>query len=181
MVREILIWPDPRLREKAREVTQVDDSIRALVSDMFETMYASNGVGLAATQIGVAQRVIVVDTSPRQEDARPLALINPVLVATEGTTTNEEGCLSVPGEAEEVARAEKVTVKALDRDGKEITVQADGLLAIALQHEMDHLDGVLFVDHISTLKRELIKRRMKRLKAEREEEKRRKKEERPAM
>jgi peptide deformylase len=138
---------------------------------MFETMYEAKGVGLAATQLGVSQRVLVVDTSPRQEGAKPMAFINPTLVKAEGDTVYEEGCLSVPGEAEEVERASKVWVKALDRDGKEFQVEAEGLLAIALQHEMDHLDGVLFVDHLSALKRELIKRRMKRLKAERAENK----------
>ncbi len=173
MVREILIWPDPRLREKAKDVRTVDAKVVKLVEDMFETMYAANGVGLAAPQVGVLQRVIVIDTSPRQESSRPVALINPVLVRTEGETVYNEGCLSIPGEAEEVLRAEKAWVRALDREGNPFTIDAaDGLLAIALQHEIDHLDGTLFVDHLSALKRELIKRRMKRLKAEREEEKR---------
>jgi peptide deformylase len=173
MVREILIWPDPRLRDKASDVAAVDAGVRKLVDDMFETMYAANGVGLAAPQVGVLQRVIVIDTSPRQEAAKPVALINPVIVKLEGETVYSEGCLSIPGESEEVDRAEKAWVRALDRDGNPFTVEAaDGLLAIALQHEIDHLDGTLFVDHISALKRELIKRRMKRLKAEREEEKR---------
>ncbi len=171
MVREILIWPDPRLREKAQPVAKVDDEVRKLIDDMFETMYAAKGVGLAANQVGVSLRVITIDTSPRQEGAKPLALVNPVLISTEGQTVYEEGCLSIPGESEEVERAAKVRVRALDRDGKEFEVEGDQLLAIALQHEMDHLEGVVFVDHISTLKRELIKRRMKRLKAERAEEK----------
>lgn len=173
MVREILIWPDPRLREKAKEVAEVDAKTRHLIDDMFETMYAANGVGLAAPQVGVLQRVVVIDTSPRQETAKSLALVNPVIVKAEGETLYSEGCLSIPGESEDVERAERVWVRALDRDGKPFTVDAaDGLLAIALQHETDHLEGTLFVDHISALKRELIKRRMKRLKAEREEEKR---------
>jgi peptide deformylase len=172
MVREILIWPEPLLREKAREVGKVDDGVRGLVADMFETMYEASGVGLAAPQIGELLRVLVVDTSPRQEGAMAMAFINPVIVKSEGETLYAEGCLSVPGETEEVRRAAKVWVKALDQQGKEFTVEADGLLAIALQHEIDHLDGTLFVDHLSSLKRELIKRRMKRVKAEREEEKR---------
>jgi peptide deformylase len=173
MVREILIWPDPRLREKASDVKAVDAGVRKLVDDMFETMYAANGVGLAAPQVGVLHRVIVIDTSPRQEKAKPVALINPVIVKLEGEVVYSEGCLSIPGESEEVDRAEKAWVQALDREGQPLTIEAaDGLLAIALQHEIDHLDGTLFVDHISALKRELIKRRMKRLKAEREEDKR---------
>jgi len=172
MVREILIWPDPRLREQAQEVKTVDDGVRALISDMFETMYASNGVGLAAPQVGVSQRVVVIDTSPKQEGCRPMAFVNPVIVRSEGETVFQEGCLSVPGEAEDVTRAEKVWVKALDRDGQPFEVEGDQLLGIALQHELDHLDGKVFVDYVSALKRELIKRRMKRLKADREAEKR---------
>ncbi|MHB1845647.1 MAG: peptide deformylase [Deltaproteobacteria bacterium] len=165
MVREILIWPDPRLKEKAKPVSKVDAEIQKLVDDLFETMYSAEGVGLAATQIGVLHRVVVVDVSPRQEDQKPLALINPVILSAQGNTSWTEGCLSVPGESEEVERAEVVTVQALDRDGKRIEIaDATGLLAIALQHETDHLDGTLFVDHLSALKREVIRRRMKRLK-----------------
>ncbi|MGC4122106.1 MAG: peptide deformylase [Myxococcales bacterium] len=171
MVREILIWPDPRLSEQATDVKAVNDDVRAIVADMFETMYKANGVGLAAPQIGVLQRIVTIDTTPKQEGVKPLALINPVIVKHEGEVVWEEGCLSVPGEAEEVTRYEKVTVKALDQDGKEFEVEGTGLLAIALQHELDHLDGTVFVDRISTLKRGLIKRRMKRLKADREREK----------
>ncbi|MBI5547943.1 MAG: peptide deformylase [Deltaproteobacteria bacterium] len=171
MVREIVIWPDPRLREEARRVEVVDDSVRALIADLFETMYAANGVGLAAPQVAVAKRVITIDTSPKQEGVKPLALVNPVIVKTEGETVYQEGCLSIPGEAEDVTRAAKVWVKALDKDGKEFEVEATDLLAIALQHEIDHLDGKVFVDHVSALKRGLIKRRMQRLKADREQEK----------
>src|SRR5688572_6005906 len=114
MVREILIWPDPLLKKKAAAVSQVTEATRALVRDMFETMYAADGVGLAAPQIGVLQRVIVLDTTPRQPESRPIAMINPVIVSKVGTTLYTEGCLSIPGEAEEVERAEKVTVKFLD-------------------------------------------------------------------
>jgi peptide deformylase len=171
MVREILIWPDHRLSEQASEVKAVDDGVRAIVADMFDTMYQANGVGLAAPQIGLSQRIVTIDTTPKQDGVRPLALINPVIVKSEGEVVWEEGCLSIPGEAEEVTRFERVTVKALDRDGKEIEVEGTGLLAIALQHEIDHLDGTVFVDRVSTLKRGLIKRRMKRLKADREREK----------
>ncbi len=170
MVHEILIWPDPRLKEKARPVPAVDTAIRALIDDLFETMYAAEGVGLAAPQVGVLSRVLVIDASPRQEGQTPIALVNPVLVASQGEIVWSEGCLSVPGEAEDVKRAEFVTVRALDRDGRPIEISdASGLIAVALQHEIDHLDGTLFVDHLSTLKREVIRRRMKRLKQERAE------------
>ncbi|MCP3163078.1 peptide deformylase [Myxococcus qinghaiensis] len=170
MVREILIWPDPILKQKAKPVTKVDDSTRALVKDMFETMYAADGVGLAAPQIGVLQRVIVLDTTPRQPESKPLAMINPELIALEGETTYNEGCLSLPGESEDVDRAAVVTVKYLDVDGQEQTLRCDELLAIAVQHETDHLNGTVFVDHVSTLKREFIRKRMKKLKASRESE-----------
>lgn len=169
MVREILIWPDPLLKKKATAVSQVDDSIRSLVNDMFETMYAADGVGLAAPQIGVLKQVIVLDTSPRQPESKPVAMINPEIVAKEGSTRYSEGCLSIPGEAEEVDRAARVTVKFLDPSGQPQTLQAEGLLAVAIQHETDHLLGTMFVDYLSPLKRELIKKRMKRLKAERTE------------
>lgn len=166
MVREILIWPDPILKQKARPVAKVDDKVRALVKDMFETMYAAEGVGLAAPQVGVLQRVIVLDTSPSQEGSKPVAMINPEIIGMEGETTFAEGCLSIPGESEEVDRAARVTVKFLDVDGQEQSLACDALLAIAVQHEVDHLDGIVYVDHVSTLKRELIRKRMKRLKSE---------------
>ncbi|ADO70035.1 peptide deformylase [Stigmatella aurantiaca] len=168
MVREILIWPHPVLKQKARPVAKVDDAVRALVKDMFETMYAADGVGLAAPQVGILQRIIVLDTTPRQPDSKPLAMINPEIVGMEGATTYTEGCLSIPGEAEDVDRAAIVTVKFLDVDGQEQTLTCDDLLAIAVQHETDHLDGTVFVDHVSSLKREIIRKRMKRLKTERE-------------
>lgn len=168
MVREILIWPDPGLKKKAAPVAKVDDSIRALVNDMFETMYAADGVGLAAPQIGVLKRVIVLDTTPRQPESKPLAMINPEILSLEGKVTYTEGCLSIPGEAEDVERAAVVKVKFLDVEGKEQILQADGLLSIAIQHESDHLEGTVFVDRLSSLKRELIKKRMVRLKADRE-------------
>jgi len=167
MVREILIWPDPILKKKASPVAQVNDSIRALVNDMFETMYAADGVGLAAPQIGVLKNVIVLDTTPRQPDSKPVAMVNPQIISLEGKMVYTEGCLSIPGEAEEVERAAKVTVKFLDPEGNPQTLVAEGLLAVAIQHETDHLNGTMFVDHLSALKRELIRKRMKRLKAER--------------
>ena len=170
MVREIVIWPDPILKEVAKPVERVDDSIRRLLDDMAETMYAADGVGLAAPQIAVLKRVIVIDTSPRQEGQKLIHLVNPEIVRAEGETTWTEGCLSIPGEAEDVDRAAKVWVRALDYHGKPFELEADELLAIALQHETDHLNGTLFVDHLSSLKRELIRKRMKKLKTQRAEE-----------
>jgi peptide deformylase len=170
MVREILIWPHPTLKQKARPVAKVDDSVRTLIQDMFETMYAAEGVGLAAPQVGVLQRIIVLDTRPRQPESQPVAMINPEIIAMEGKTTYTEGCLSIPGEAEDIDRAAVVTVKFLDPQGQEQTLRCDGLLAIAVQHESDHLEGTVFVDHLSSLKRELVRKRMKRLKASRESE-----------
>jgi peptide deformylase len=167
MVREILIWPDPVLKKKASAVGRVTDATRTLIKDLFETMYAADGVGLAAPQVGVLQRVIVLDTTPRQPESKPIAMVNPEIVSTEGTLLYNEGCLSLPGEAEEVERAAEVTVRFLSADGERCEMKAEGLLAIAIQHETEHLDGVMFVDHVSMLKRELIRKRMKRLKAER--------------
>src|SRR6516165_8430162 len=141
MVREILIWPDPILKKKASPVAEVNDSVRALVNDMFETMYAADGVGLAAPQIGVLKNVIVLDTTPRQPDSKPVAMINPQIIEKEGTTRYSEGCLSIPGEAEEVERAARVKVRFLDVSGQSQTLEADGLLAVAIQHEIDHLVG----------------------------------------
>jgi peptide deformylase len=169
MIREIVIWPDPVLKEIAAPVDRVDDTIRRLLDDMSETMYAADGVGLAAPQIAVKKRIVVIDTSPRQEGQKLIHLVNPEIVRSDGVTTWTEGCLSIPGEAEEVTdRAERVWVRALDYTGKPFEIEAaEGLLSIALQHETDHLNGTLFVDHLSSLKRELIRRRMKKLKAER--------------
>jgi peptide deformylase len=167
MIREIIIWPDPVLKEIAKPIDRVDDDVRRLLDDMSETMYAADGVGLAAPQIGVLKRCVVIDTSPRQDGQKLIHLVNPVIVRGEGRTTYTEGCLSIPGEAEDVERYEKVTVRALDYFGKEFELGCDGLLSIASQHETDHLDGTLFVDHLSSLKREIIKRRMKKLKQDR--------------
>jgi peptide deformylase len=167
MVREILVWPDPGLKKKAVKVEKVDDSTRALIKDLFESMYAADGVGLAAPQIGALQRVIVLDTTPRQPESRAIAMVNPEIISLEGKMTYTEGCLSVPGEAEDVDRAAICTVRYLDENGAEQTLRAEGLLAIAVQHETDHLEGTMFVDRISALKRELIRKRMKRLKTDR--------------
>ena len=167
MVRDILIWPDPLLKKKSKEVTKFDAELHRLLDDMAETMYAADGVGLAAPQVGVLLRILVIDASPREEGQGLVEVINPVILHGDGEVLYNEGCLSLPGEAEEVRRFENVQVRYQDRTGKAHTVAADGLLGIAFQHEMDHLEGVLFVDRISALKRELIKRRMKKLKAER--------------
>jgi len=166
MIREILVWPDPILKQKASPVARVDDTVRRLLDDMSETMYAADGVGLAAPQVAELRHCIVIDTSPRQEGQKLIHLVNPEILRLEGETTYTEGCLSIPGESEEVDRAAKVWVRALDYHGKPFEMEAEGLLAIAIQHEFDHLQGTLFVDHLSSLKRELIRRRMKKLKAE---------------
>ncbi len=157
----VLEFPDERLRRKATVVETVDENIRTLLDDMLETMYQAKGVGLAATQVDVHKRVIVIDTS-EDKDA-PLCLINPEIVAEQGVEESEEGCLSVPGFFEKVRRAEQVTVRALGRDGKPFELQADGLLAVCIQHEMDHLQGKLFVDYLSPLKRQRIKKKLDKI------------------
>jgi peptide deformylase len=167
MIREILLWPHRTLRRRALLVEAVDASVRALVRDLFETMYAAPGVGLAAPQVGVLQRVLVLDTRPRQPEAEPLAMINPRIVASQGTSVYREGCLSIPGEAEEVERPATVTVEFLDAEGKARTLRCEGLLATAAQHEIDHLDGRLYVDRLSPVKRALMRRRARRRKQER--------------
>ena len=156
----ILHFPDPRLRNVAQPVEQVDDSVRQLIDDMFETMYAAPGIGLAATQVNVARRIIVIDIS--EERDQPLCLINPQISALDGVEEMEEGCLSVPGVYEKVQRAERVSVKALDRQGEPVEFQADGLLAVCIQHEIDHLDGKLFVDYLSQLKRTRIRKKLEK-------------------
>lgn len=166
MVREVLVYPEPLLKQKSKPVGKIDENIRALIKDMAETMYAEDGVGLAAPQVGVLKRILVVDTSPRQPGQKLMAFINPELVSADGRTKYTEGCLSIPGEAEEIERFAKVTVRALNEKGETFEVEAEGLLAIALQHEMDHLDGVLFVDRLSSLKRGLIRKRMLKYKSD---------------
>ena len=154
----ILEYPDPRLRNKAAPVTVVDDALRQLADDMLAAMYAANGVGLAATQVDVQQRLIVLDVS--EERASPLVLINPELLTRQGAGSGEEGCLSLPGIYEKLSRATHIRVRALGRDGKPFEMEAEGLLAVCIQHEMDHLEGKLFVDYLSELKRQLIRRRL---------------------
>lgn len=156
----ILHYPDPRLRQPARPVETVDDRIRTLVDDMLETMYAAPGIGLAATQVNVRKRIVVMDVS--EEKNRPLAFINPTLLEREGESEAEEGCLSVPGFYETVRRAGRVRVGALDRDGEPFEFDASGLLAVCIQHEIDHLDGKLFVDYLSALKRDRIRKKLEK-------------------
>ena len=155
---DILYYPDARLHTVAKPVEAVDARIRTLVDDMAETMYAANGIGLAATQVNVHERVIVIDLSDTRRELR--VFINPELIAKSGQVEGEEGCLSVPGIYDRVTRAERVTVRALDRDGKTFELEADGLLAICIQHEMDHLLGKVFVEYLSGLKRTRIKTKL---------------------
>lgn len=157
---EILTFPDPRLRQQARPVERVDDDIRQFVDDMFETMYAAAGIGLAAVQVNVPKRVVVIDLSDAKNER--LCLINPEILERSGTEETEEGCLSVPGYFEPVTRAERIRVRALDRDGNPFELDTDGLLAVCIQHEIDHLDGRLFVDHISSLKRQRIRKKLEK-------------------
>lgn len=155
----ILRYPDPRLHTVAKPVKQVDERIRKLVDDMLETMYAADGVGLAATQVDVHERVIVIDTSETRDD--PRVLINPELIAkSEEMSFSDEGCLSVPQIYDKVKRHSRVTVRALDREGEEVTFDAEGLLSVCVQHEMDHLVGKVFVEYLSSLKRDRIKTKM---------------------
>jgi peptide deformylase len=154
----ILEFPDPRLRTKAKPVEKVDDKLRSLIDDMFETMYDAPGIGLAATQVDVHQRLLVTDVTA--DKSEPHVLINPEIIEKDGVTTTEEGCLSVPGYYEEVKRAEHIRVRFLDRNGDQAEMEAEGLLAVCIQHEMDHLDGKLFVDYLSEAKRMRIRKKL---------------------
>lgn len=157
----ILEFPDPRLRTKAQPVAVVDDRIRRLIDDMFETMYDAKGIGLAATQVNVHERVVVVDLS--EDGDQPQVFINPEIeVLDDNTQDHDEGCLSVPGFYETVTRPERVRVRALDRDGQPFEIEPEGLLAVCIQHELDHLDGKLFVDHLSALKRQRIRTKLEK-------------------
>lgn len=156
----ILEYPDPRLRTVAQPVQAVDDEIRRLIDDMFETMYASRGIGLAATQVNVHRRVLVADVS--EDHSRPYAFVNPEVIARDSIATAQEGCLSVPGIYEDVERAQRIRVRALGRDGKPFELEAEGLLAVCIQHEIDHLDGKLFVDYLSELKRQRIRKKLEK-------------------
>ncbi|MCW9013392.1 MAG: peptide deformylase [Gammaproteobacteria bacterium] len=159
---DILRFPDERLRTKAKPVAQVDDEIRQLIDDMFETMYEAPGIGLAATQVNVHKRVVVIDISPEKD--QPLALINPEIIARDGIEEREEGCLSVPGIYETVQRADHIKLRALDRDGNAFEMETGDLLAVCIQHELDHLNGKLFVDYLSALKRNRIKKKLEKQK-----------------
>jgi len=162
-VRDILVIPDKRLREKSAAVKAVDARLRKLIADMFETMYAAPGIGLAAIQIGVPQRVVTMDLAKKDEPKSPRVFLNPEIVWTSPqTAVNEEGCLSIPDYYEEVTRPQKVRVKYMDIDGKQQQIEADGLLATCLQHEIDHINGVLFIDHISKLKRDMVMKKFKK-------------------
>ena len=157
---KILEFPDPRLRTKAAPVEVVDDALRALIADMFETMYDAPGIGLAATQVDVHQRLLVADVS--SDKSEPHVLINPEIIEKDGVTFTDEGCLSVPGYYEEVQRAEHIRVRFLDQGGTPTEMEARGLLAVCIQHEMDHLDGKLFVDYLSEAKRQRIRKKLEK-------------------
>ncbi len=155
---DILEFPDDRLRKIALPVETVDASIRKIVSDMFETMYDAPGIGLAATQVNIQKRIVVIDTS--ENKSAPFCMINPEIIELNGVEESEEGCLSVPGFFETVKRAERVRISALDRDGKPFDMEVDGLLSVCIQHEIDHLEGKLFVDYLSSLKRQRIRKKL---------------------
>jgi len=164
MVLKILKYGEPVLEQPAAKVSQFDNSdLQQLIEDMFETMYAAKGVGLAAPQVGISQRVTVIDISVGEDETKKLVLINPEIVTREGTQVGEEGCLSIPGFREPVTRANKVKVKAHNHKGEQIEVAGEELLARALQHEIDHLNGKLFISHLSALKRDIIRRKIKKL------------------
>ena len=156
-IKPLIILPDPLLRQQSKPIEQVDAEITRLADDMLETMYDAPGIGLAAIQIGVPRRMLVIDISREDEDRKPVVFINPeILKVSDDVSTYEEGCLSIPDYYAEVERPAALTVGYIDREGKQQTVEADGLLATCLQHEMDHLNGVLFIDHISRLKRDMV-------------------------
>lgn len=162
MIRKILTFPDPELKKKSQSVTVINEKTREIVRDMAETMYDAPGVGLAAPQIGIHQRIVVIDVAGKDEPPNLIVAINPVIIHADGDSYEEEGCLSVPKYAANVRRHARVVVRALNLEGEEFTCKADDLLAIAFQHEIDHLDGILFVDHLSPLKREIFKKRYRR-------------------
>ena len=158
---DILHFPDPRLRRRAEPVNVVDHDVRRLIDDMLETMYDAPGIGLSAPQVNIAKRVVTIDLS--KDRSAPLCLVNPEIRSVSGETETEEGCLSVPGVYEIVKRPERVRICALDRDGRSREIEAEGVLAVCIQHEIDHLDGRLFVDHLSRLKRQRIRKRAEKV------------------
>jgi peptide deformylase len=159
-VLNVLRFPDERLRNVAKPITQITPQLQTIIDNMFETMEVEKGVGLAATQVDIHQRLIVIDVSAERD--QPIVLINPEIIASEGSQTSKEGCLSVPDQYAKVERAEKVTVKALDREGNEFTLDGEELLSVCIQHEIDHLNGKLFVDYLSPLKRERIRKKLEK-------------------
>ncbi len=159
-ILEILHYPDPRLRNQAKPVVAFDQQLKEFADNMLETMYHASGVGLAATQVGVAQRVVVIDVSETRD--QPLCLVNPEILEREGEEESEEGCLSVPSVYEKVIRAERVKIRARSLDGEAVEMEADGMLAVCIQHELDHLDGKLFIDYLSGLKRQRIRKKMEK-------------------
>ncbi len=161
-ILEIKKYPDKILKEKAKPVDNIDGQIQLLIENMIETMHFSRGIGLAANQIGVLKRLCVIDISSRDEKGALIVLINPLILGKEGAIEGEEGCLSIPGYMTTIRRAEKVYVKGFNREGKDLEIEGTGLLARALQHEIDHLDGLLFIDRMSPIKREFFKRRYKK-------------------
>ncbi|MBP9838714.1 MAG: peptide deformylase [Proteobacteria bacterium] len=165
-ILDIVQFPDQRLREVCKPVEKIDNRVKQLLNDMAETMYDAPGVGLAASQVGVLERLIVIDLGVDEEaerTARLYKIINPEIVSRDGKIVHEEGCLSIPSIREKVTRSAELTVKALNEEGKEIEIVAEGLLAVCLQHEIDHLNGVLFIDHLSQIKKELVKNKLKKL------------------
>ncbi|MEO0682008.1 MAG: peptide deformylase [Pseudomonadota bacterium] len=167
-IRPILIHPDPRLKKTAEEIGEIDDDLRRLIDDMLETMYDAPGVGLAAPQVGVSARVFVMDVAPKDAPPEPMAMINPVILeASDEMQTYEEGCLSIPEIYADVSRPARVVLRWLDRDGAEAQAELEGMAAICAQHELDHLNGKLFIDHLGSVKRSMITQKMKKLKRER--------------
>lgn len=161
-ILEILKYPDQRLREIAKEVDDINDDIKKIATSMIETMYHAKGIGLAGPQVGIPIRLFVIDIEQLEENPKPIVFINPVIISTEGKEKKEEGCLSIPGYTAPVERAVKVIVRFKDLDGKDHEIEAEGLLARAIQHENDHLDGKLFIDRISSIRRELIIKKLRK-------------------
>ncbi|MGZ3590663.1 MAG: peptide deformylase [Thermodesulfobacteriota bacterium] len=167
-VLEILKYPHPALKKRSETVSRIDENVKKLIHDMRETMHSAGGIGLAACQVGVCRRVIVLDVSPMDPQQSFFALINPEIVSEEGEIDHEEGCLSVPEYLEKIRRKEKVRVKGLSAEEKEVEIEGDGILAIALQHEIDHTNGILILDRVSRLKREIYRNRLKKEKRKEE-------------
>lgn len=166
----ILHYPEPLLKETSAPVTHFDENLKKLAEDMAETMYAAPGVGLAAPQVGVSKRLVVIDCAPKSEEPHLMKIVNPEIIAREGEVFEEEGCLSVPGYYAKVSRSARITVRHQDLEGKTVELEADGLLAIAFQHEIDHLDGILFIDHLSPLKKSIFRKKYKKLMEQQQEQ-----------